>query len=63
MVKDAKAVSVVLGQRTIERNQLFVSIAKSKLPRQHERDCSVIRSLITGYYLTYAFAYNLLHFM
>ncbi|KAF3457790.1 hypothetical protein FNV43_RR02449 [Rhamnella rubrinervis] len=31
-----KAVSAVLGQRTIERNQLLVSIAKSKLPRQHD---------------------------
>lgn len=31
-----KAVSALLGQRTIERNQLLVSIAKSKLPRQHD---------------------------
>ncbi|KAF9621578.1 hypothetical protein IFM89_023152 [Coptis chinensis] len=29
-----KAVSAVLGQRTIERNQLLVSIAKSKISRQ-----------------------------
>ncbi|XP_062110204.1 uncharacterized protein LOC133822024 isoform X2 [Humulus lupulus] len=31
-----KAVSAVLGQRTIERNQLLVSIAKSKLTRQRD---------------------------
>lgn len=31
-----KAVSAVLGQRTIERNQLLVKIAKSKLVRRHE---------------------------
>ncbi|KAF3457884.1 hypothetical protein FNV43_RR02544 [Rhamnella rubrinervis] len=41
MVKDDlniidKAFGVVLGQRTIQRNQLLVSIAKSKLPRQHD---------------------------
>ena len=36
MVKDDKAASAVLGQWIIERNQLFVSIAKSKLPKQHE---------------------------
>ncbi|KAJ6764300.1 SIGNAL RECOGNITION PARTICLE 68 KDA PROTEIN [Salix koriyanagi] len=31
-----KAVGAVLGQRTIERNQLLVSIAKSKLARRRE---------------------------
>ncbi|XVF08604.1 hypothetical protein REPUB_Repub07fG0017300 [Reevesia pubescens] len=31
-----KAVSAVLGQRTIERNQLLVSIAKSKLTRRRD---------------------------
>ncbi|XP_048333745.2 uncharacterized protein LOC107423364 [Ziziphus jujuba] len=31
-----KAVSAVLGQRTIERNQLLVSIAKSKLSKLHD---------------------------
>lgn len=31
-----KAIGCVLVQRTIERNQLLVSIAKSKLRRQHE---------------------------
>ncbi|XP_059443395.1 uncharacterized protein LOC132175459 [Corylus avellana] len=31
-----KAVSAVLGQRTIERNQLLVSIAKSKLSRRRD---------------------------
>ncbi|KAA0056008.1 signal recognition particle subunit SRP68 isoform X1 [Cucumis melo var. makuwa] len=31
-----KAVSAVLGQRTIERNQLLVKIAKSKLVRRHD---------------------------
>lgn len=31
-----KAISAVLGQRTIERNQLLVSIAKSKLNRTRE---------------------------
>ncbi|GAB4845794.1 hypothetical protein Ancab_039203 [Ancistrocladus abbreviatus] len=31
-----KAVSSVLGQRTIERNQLLVSIAKSKLTKQRD---------------------------
>lgn len=31
-----KAVSAVLGQRTIERNQLLVNIAKSKLTRQRD---------------------------
>lgn len=31
-----KAVSAVLGQRTIERNQLLVSIAKSKLPKRRD---------------------------
>jgi len=31
-----KAVSAVLGQRTIERNQLLVTVAKSKLTRQHD---------------------------
>ena len=31
-----KAVSAVLGQRTIERNQLFVTVAKSKLTRQRD---------------------------
>uniref|UniRef100_A0A803N7D9 Signal recognition particle subunit SRP68 n=1 Tax=Chenopodium quinoa TaxID=63459 RepID=A0A803N7D9_CHEQI len=31
-----KAVSAVLGQRTIERNQLLVSIAKSKLSRNRD---------------------------
>lgn len=31
-----KAVSAVLGQRTIERNQLLVDLAKSKLTRQRD---------------------------
>ena len=31
-----KAVSAVLGQRTIERNQLLVRIAKSKLTKSHD---------------------------
>lgn len=31
-----KAVSAVLGQRTIERNQLLVSIAKSKLTKRRD---------------------------
>ena len=31
-----KAVSAVLGQRTIERNQLLVSIAKRKLTRSRD---------------------------
>lgn len=31
-----KAVSAVLGQRTIERNQLLVKIAKSKLTRRRD---------------------------
>lgn len=31
-----KAVSAVLGQRTIERNQLLVSIAKTKLSRRRD---------------------------
>ncbi|XP_022153234.1 signal recognition particle subunit SRP68 isoform X2 [Momordica charantia] len=31
-----KAVSAVLGQRTIDRNQLLVNIAKSKLIRRHD---------------------------
>lgn len=31
-----KAVSAILGQRTIERNQLLVSIAKSKLTRRRD---------------------------
>lgn len=31
-----KAISAVLGQRTIERNQLLVSIAKSKLNRTRD---------------------------
>lgn len=31
-----KAVSVVLGQRTIERNQLLVSNAKSKISKQRD---------------------------
>jgi len=31
-----KAVSALLGQRTIERNQLLVSIAKSKLTKRRE---------------------------
>lgn len=31
-----KAVSAVLGQRTIERNELLVSLAKSKLSRNRD---------------------------
>ena len=31
-----KAVSAVLGQRTIERNQLLVTVAKSKLTRRRD---------------------------
>lgn len=31
-----KSLSAVLGQRTIERNQLLVSIAKSKLTRTRD---------------------------
>lgn len=38
-----KAVSAVLGQRTIERNQLLVSIAKSKLTRRHEKNEKVTK--------------------
>lgn len=32
-----KAVSAVLGQRTIERNQLLVTVAKSKFRKQTEK--------------------------
>ena len=32
-----KAVSAVLGQRTIERNQLLVTVAKSKFRKQTDK--------------------------
>jgi signal recognition particle subunit SRP68 len=38
-----KAVSAVLGQRTIERNQLLVSMAKSKLTRRHDKNEKVTK--------------------
>lgn len=33
-----KAVSAVLGERTIERNQLLIRIAKSKLTKQEKNE-------------------------
>ncbi|KAJ0961463.1 hypothetical protein J5N97_000081 [Dioscorea zingiberensis] len=38
-----KAVSAVLGQRTIERNQLLVTIAKSKFTKNRDDNNSVIQ--------------------
>jgi signal recognition particle subunit SRP68 len=39
-----KAVSVVLGLRTVERNQLLVSIAKSKFTKHRDEKMSESRS-------------------
>lgn len=65
-----KAVSAVLGQRTIERNQLLVRIAKSKLTRQREdknEKASKPEELVRLYdlllqvnCLSYACAFNIL---
>jgi RNA-binding signal recognition particle 68 len=38
-----KAVSAVLGQRTIERNQLLVTVAKSKFRKQNDRSEKVTK--------------------
>ena len=66
-----KAVSAVLGQRTIERNQLLVSIAKSKLIRQRDdknEKASKPEELVRLYdlvlqvnCLSYAFVFNILN--